>query len=91
MNEEPTALAYTDFSKPIPILEDEVAERFLRLAEEAEKNAILRKQRKPTKEELKENLLCKKIMYDFNKRELEKLQNEINELEQKLNAEEQEQ
>ena len=84
--DEPTALAYTDFTKPMPVLEGEDAERFVRIMEENEKKAKERAKLPPTKEEIDRELRYSKIMYDFNKRQLEELEERIKELE-KLHAE----
>ena len=79
-------LAYTDFTKPVPVLEGEDAERFVRIMEENERKAAERAKLPPTKEEIEKRLSCAKIMYDFQKRQLEELEQEIKRLE-KLNAE----
>ena len=81
---EPTALAFTDFSKPTPILKGKDAERFIRIMEENEKKAMERAKIPPTKEELEKRLSYMKITYDFDKRQLEKSEKEIKELEAKI-------
>ena len=83
-NDEPTALAFTDFSKPTPILKGKDAERFIRIMEENEKKAMERAKIPPTKEELEKRLSYMKITYDFDKRQLEKSEKEIKELEAKI-------
>lgn len=83
-NDEPTALAFTDFSKPTPILRGEDAERFIRIMEENEKKAEERAKIPPTKEELENKLNWMKLCYDFEKRQLEESEKEIKELEAKI-------
>lgn len=85
-DEEPTALAFTDFSKPIPTLEGEDAERFIRIMEENERKAAERAKLPPTREELERELSCAKMMLDFQEREVEQLRNRIKELEKQLNG-----
>jgi len=85
-DEEPTALAFTDFSKPTPILEGEDAERFVRNMEETERKAAERAKLPPTREELERKLSYSKIMLDFQEREVEQLRNRIKDLEKQLNG-----
>lgn len=85
-DDEPTALAFTDFTKPIPILKGKDAERFIKNMEEAERRAEERKKIPKSKEQLEKELHFKKWEYDFEKRKLEDLEQEIKELEQKLNG-----
>jgi predicted nuclease with TOPRIM domain len=85
-DEEPTALAYTDFSKPMPILEGEDAERFIRIMEENDRKAAEKAKLPPTREELERELSCSKIMLDFQEREVEQLRNRIKDLETQLNG-----
>ena len=85
-DEEPTALAFTDFSKPTPILEGEDAERFIRIMEENERKAAERAKLPPTREKLERELSCAKMMLDFQEREVEQLRNRIKELEKQLNG-----
>lgn len=85
-DEEPTALAFTDFSKPTPTLEGEDAERFIRNMEENNRKAAERAKLPKTKEELERELSCCKIMLDFQEREVEQLRNRIKELEKKING-----
>lgn len=85
-NEEPTALAYTDFSKPSPVLTGEDAERFIKHMEEAEKKAKERANRPKTKAELESELSIMKVMYEYEERELNNLKNKIEELEKELHA-----
>jgi hypothetical protein len=81
---EPSALAFTDFSKPTPILEGEDAERFIRIMEENEKKALERAKIPPTKEELEKRLSSMRIIYDFDKRQLEESEKKIKKLEAKI-------
>ena len=80
--EEPTALAYTDFTKPMPILEGEDAERFIRAMEENERKAVERAKQPMNIEEAKRLLSTMKMIYEFEKGELEKKEKEIKELEE---------
>jgi hypothetical protein len=82
--DEPTALAFTDFSKPIPPLKGKDAERFIRIMEENERKAEERTKIPPTKEELENKLNWMKLCYDFEKRQLEENEKEIKELEAKI-------
>lgn len=85
-NEEPTALAYTDFSKPSPVLTGEDAERFIKQMEEVEKKVKERANRPKTKAELESELSIMKVIYEYEERELNNLKNKIEELEKKLHA-----
>jgi DNA repair exonuclease SbcCD ATPase subunit len=78
-------LAYTDFSKPAPILEGEDAERFIRMMEENERKAAENAKRPMTVEEAKESLSFRKMIYEYEKRELEEKEQEIKELEDFIN------
>ena len=80
------ALAFTDFSKPMPILEGEDAERFLKQMEENERKAEEKQFAIKTKKEIEMELSCARIMYDFEKEKLQELEKKIKILEQ-LNAE----
>lgn len=84
--DEPTALAFTDFTKPSPILSGKDAERFIKNMEEAERRAEERKYIPKSKEQLEKELNFKTWLYDFEKRKLEDLEKEIIDLEQKLNG-----
>jgi len=84
--EDPVGALATDVGKNIPVLEGEDAERFILMMEENERKAAERAKLPPTKEEIERRLSCAKIMYDFQKRQLEELEQEIKRLE-KLNAE----
>ena len=86
-DEEPTALAFTDFTKPMPVLEGKDAERFIRIMEENSRKAAEKAKLPPTKEELERELSCAKIMLDFQEREVEQLRNRIKDLEKKLHGE----
>jgi len=84
-NDEPTALAYTDFTKPMPILEGEVAERFIRNMEENDRKAAERTKRPITVEEAKKELMYSKIMYEFEMGKLKELEERIKKLEEIIN------
>lgn len=82
--DEPTALA-TDSGHGIPILTGEVAERFVRMAEENERKAIEMSEKPMTKEEAEKKLSYSKIMYRFEKDRLKELEIEIKKLEDFIN------
>ena len=83
-NDEPTALAFTDFSKPSPVLEGEDAERFIKTIEENERKAKERSKREPTLEELKRRHSFLKILIEFEKNQIQKEEKELEELENKI-------
>lgn len=83
-DEEPTALAFTDFSKPIPTLKGKDAERFIRIMEENSSKAAERTKLPPTREELEMQLSYSKMMLNFQEREVEQLRNKISRLEEKI-------
>jgi flagellar motility protein MotE (MotC chaperone) len=78
------ALAFTDFTKPAPVLEGEDAERFVRMMEENERKAEERAKIPPTKEELENRLNWMKLVYNFEKQRLEENEKEIKELEEEI-------
>lgn len=86
LNDEPTALA-TDSGKVWPILEGKDAERFLRIMEDNERKAKEKAKRPMTKEEAETALIHKKIIYELEKSNLEKLEEEIKRLENIVNGE----
>ena len=86
IDDEPTALAYTDFTDPSPVITGEDAERFIKRMEEVEKKAKERANRPKTKAELESELSIMKVMYEYEERELNNLKNKIEELEKKLHA-----
>lgn len=81
---EPTALAFTDFSKPVPTLRGKDAERFIKQLEENERKAKERETIPPTLEELKRRYSCGKILLEFEKEEIRKHEKELEELENKI-------
>jgi predicted nucleic acid-binding Zn-ribbon protein len=81
---EPTALAFTDFSKLTPTLKGEDAERFIRNMEENERKVAEKVKVPPTSEELEKELSCAKILLDFQEREVEQLRDRIKNLENKI-------
>jgi hypothetical protein len=81
---EPTALAFTDFSKPMPTLRGKDAERFIRIIEENERKAKERKNIPSTLEELKRKYSCSKILLEFDKEELRQREEELKKLENKI-------
>ena len=85
-NDEPIgALAYTDFSMPSPILQGEDAERFYRIMEENERKAAEKAKQPMTKAEAEKRLTYMKIMYKFEKKNLEEKAKEIKALEDYIN------
>lgn len=80
------ALAFTDFSKPSPVLTGEDAERFIKQMEEAEKRAKERANRPKTKSELESELSVMRVLYEYEERELNNLKNKIENLEKELHA-----
>jgi DNA repair exonuclease SbcCD ATPase subunit len=81
---EPTALAFTDFSKPVPTLRGKDAERFIKQLEENERKAKERKNIPSTLEELKRKYSCSKILLEFDKEELRQREEELKKLENKI-------
>ena len=77
-------LAYTDFTKPTPILEGEDAERFIQMMEENERKAAERAKIPPTLEELKQRYMYEKMLYEFDKEQLLKREEELNALDNKI-------
>ena len=82
--DEPTALAFTDFSKPTPVLEGKDAERFIRIMEENSRKAKERAKTPPTLEELKHRLSFEKMFLEMDKESIRKREEEIKELENKI-------
>ena len=80
------ALAFTDFTKPVPVLEGKDAERFVRMMEENERKARERAKQPKTKAELESELAIMRMMYEYEERELNNLKNNIEKLEKELNA-----
>lgn len=79
------ALAYTDFSKPTPILKGKDAERFIRIMEENERKAAERAKQPMTKEEAERKLSYSKVIYELEKNRLKDLEEEIKKLEEYIN------
>ena len=79
-------LAFTDFSKPVPTLSGEDAERFFKRMEEVEREAAERAKQPKSKAELESELSVMKMMYEYEERELKELKNKIENLEKELNA-----
>ena len=81
---EPTALAFTDFTKPMPTLRGEDAERFIRIMEENNRKADERAKIPPTLDELERRYGVSKMVFDMHKRELEDEENRLKKLEQEI-------
>jgi len=86
IEDEPTALAYTDFTKPMPILEGEDAERFLRIMEENERKAKERAKQPMALEEAENRLSYYKIILQFEKDKINDIEKEIKDLEEYINS-----
>ena len=80
------ALAYTDFSKPMPILEGEEAERFIRTMRENEEKAKERAKRPMTKEEAEKELSFEKMFLKMAEQEIVERKNRIKKLEEIINS-----
>ena len=81
---EPTALAFTDFTKPIPTLRGKDAERFIRMMEENNRKAEERAKIPPTLDELERRYDVSKMVFDMHRRELEDEENRLKKLEQEI-------
>lgn len=81
-DEEPTALAYTDFTKPVPVLNGKDAERFLLMMEENERKAAERAKRPMTIEEAKKKLLYEKMFLEMKENEVKEMKDNIKKLEE---------
>jgi hypothetical protein len=79
------ALAFTDFSMPSPILQGEDAERFYRIMEENERKAAEKAKQPMTKAEAEKRLTYMKMIYEFEKNNLEEKAKEIKALEDYIN------
>lgn len=84
-DDEPTALAYTDFSKPMPILEGKDAERFIRIMEENEIKADEQAKKPMTVEEAKQQLSYEKMILSLKEDELKEIKHRIEKLEYIIN------
>jgi hypothetical protein len=86
-NDDPGgALAFTDFTKPVPALEGEDAERFVHMMEENERKAKERAKLPKTVAELEGELGIMKVMYEYEERELNNLKKKIEKLEKEIHA-----
>ena len=79
---EPVGALATDVGKEIPVLMGEEAERFIRNMELAERKAEERSKRPKTRQELESEISIKKMLLDFQEREVEELRKEIKKLEE---------
>ena len=84
-NEPIGALAFTDFSMPSPILQGEDAERFIRTMEENERKAAEKAKQPMTKAEAEKRLTYMKMIFEFEKNNLEEKAKEIKALEDYIN------
>ena len=76
------ALAYTDFTKPVPVLRGKDAERFIRMMEENERKAAERAKRPMTVEEAKKQLSYEKMFLEMKENEIKEMKDSIKELEE---------
>jgi DNA repair exonuclease SbcCD ATPase subunit len=76
------ALAYTDFTKPVPVLEGKDAERFIRMMEENERKAAERAKRPMTVEEAKKELSYEKMFLKMKENEVKEMKDRIKKLEE---------
>lgn len=83
-NDPVGALAFTDFTKPTPVLTGKDTERFIKMMEENEREAMERSKRPPTLEELKEQLVYEKMLYDMEKEQLVQRERVIDKIETKI-------
>lgn len=82
-NDDPVgALAYTDFTKPMPVLEGKDAERFIRMMEENERKAAERAKRPMTLEEAEKQLSYEKMFLVMKENELKEAKESIKKLEE---------
>ncbi len=84
-NEPIGALAFTDFSMPSPILQGEDAERFYRIMEENERKAAEKAKQPMTKAEAEKRLTYMKMIFEFEKNNLEEKTKEIKALDDYIN------
>ena len=82
--EEPTALAFTDFTDPSPILEGESARIFLENVKKAEENAEKRRNEPPSIEALKDKLAMYKLFLEQDIDNVKKRYKKICDLEDKI-------
>lgn len=80
--DEPVGTLATDVGKEIPVLRGEDAERFIRNMELAEREAEERSKRPKTRQELEGEISIKRMLLDFQEREVEELRKEIKKLEE---------
>lgn len=80
--EEPTALAYTDFTKPVPVLRGKDAERFILMMEENERKAAERAKQPMTVEEAKKKLSYEKMFLEMKENEIKEMKDSIKKLEE---------
>jgi DNA repair exonuclease SbcCD ATPase subunit len=80
--EEPTALAYTDFTKPSPVLKGKDAERFILMMEENERKAAERAKQPMTVEEAKKQLSYEKMFLEMKENEIKEMKDSIKKLEE---------
>ena len=82
-NDDPVgALAYTDFTKLMPILTGNDAERFILMMEENERKAAERAKQPMTIEEAKKQLSYEKIFLEMKENEIKEMKDRIKKLEE---------
>ena len=82
-NDDPVgALAYTDFTKPSPVLKGKDAERFILMMEENERKAAERAKRPMIVEEAKKQLSYEKMFLKIKEREIKEIKDNIKKIEE---------
>ena len=76
------ALAYTDFTKPSPVLKGKDAERFILMMEENERKAAERAKQPMTIEEAKKQLSYEKMFLEMKENEIKEMKDSIKKLEE---------
>ena len=76
------ALAYTDFTKPSPVLKGKDAERFILMMEENERKAAERAKQPMTVEEAKKQLSYEKMFLEMKENEVKEMKDSIKKLEE---------
>ena len=76
------ALAYTDFTKPVPVLRGKDAERFIRMMEENERKAAEMAKQPMTVEDAKKQLSYEKMFLEMKENEIKEIKDSIKKLEE---------
>ena len=81
-NDPVGALAYTDFTKPSPVLKGKDAERFILMMEENERKAAEMAKQPMTVEEAKKQLSYEKMFLKMKENEIKEMKDSIKKLEE---------